>query len=63
VNAIAPDNDALRQLEAETQRAWTQYYQDLHDLTGADYERVELESWETLQGELRQIDLRRRRCV
>ena len=63
MSAIAPDNDALRKLAVETQCAWTRYYQDLHDLTGADYERVELESWETLQGELQQIDLRRRRCV
>lgn len=63
MNTLAPHNDALLKLEAETQRAWTQYYQDLHDLTGADYERVELECWETLQVQLRQIDLRRRRCV
>jgi hypothetical protein len=63
VNTIAPDDDALRRLEDETRQAWTQYYQELHDLTGAEYERVELECWDTLQGELERIDLRRRRAV
>jgi hypothetical protein len=60
VNAIAPDTDELRELEAGTGRAWRAYSARLRDLSGEDYERVEVESWAELQSELRRLDRRRR---
>ena len=57
---IAPDNDKLRELDDEMRRAWNEYYDSVQDLTGHEYEQVELESWDTLQGELGRIDRRRR---
>ena len=41
-------------------RAWNDYYDNIQDLTGHEYEQVELESWDTLQGELSRIERRRR---
>lgn len=60
VTTIAPDTEKLRELDEDERRAWTEYYDNIQDLTGEEYERVELESWETLQGELRRIERRRR---
>lgn len=57
---IAPDNDKLRELDDEMRRAWNEYYDRVQELTGQEYEQVELESWDTLQGELSRIDRRRR---
>lgn len=56
METIAPDTEKLRELDAEERRAWNEYYDDLQELTGSEYERVELESWDTLQGELRRIE-------
>ncbi len=56
METIAPDTEKLRELDDEERRAWNEYYDDLQDLTGNEYERVELESWDTLQGELRRIE-------
>ena len=57
---IAPDNEKQRELDDEMRRAWNEYYDTLQDLTGQEYEQVELDSWDTLQGELDRIDRRRR---
>ena len=60
VTTIAPDTEKLRELDEDERRAWTEYYDDIQELTGEQYEQVELESWDTLQGELRRIERRRR---
>ena len=60
VATIAPDTEKLRELDEEERRAWNEYYDNIQDLTGEQYEQVELESWDTLQGELRRIERRRR---
>ena len=60
MTTIAPDNEKLRELDDEMRRAWNEYYDTVQDLTGQEYEQVELESWDTLQGELGRIDRRRR---
>jgi hypothetical protein len=60
VEAIAPDTEKLRELDDEKRRAWNDYYDNVQDLTGEEYEQVELESWDALQGELRRIERRRR---
>jgi hypothetical protein len=60
VTTIAPDTEKLRELDDDMRRAWSEYYDNVQELTGAEYEQVELESWDTLQGELRRIERRRR---
>jgi hypothetical protein len=60
VATIAPDTEKLRELDEEERRAWNEYYDNIQDLTGEQYEQVELESWDALQGELRRIERRRR---
>jgi hypothetical protein len=59
VTTIAPDTEKLRELDDETRRAWNEYYDSVQDLTGEEYEQVELDAWETLQDELRRIERRR----
>jgi hypothetical protein len=49
-----------RELDADTQRAWSAYSERLRGLTGEAYEHAEPESWVKLQGELRRVDRRRR---
>lgn len=58
--AIVHDPDKLRELDDGERRAWEAYSQRVRDLTGAEYERVESESWAELQRELRQLARRRR---
>lgn len=60
MTTIAADDDRLRELDADTRRAWGNYSQRVRDLTGDEYERVERESWELLQRELRTLERRRR---
>ena len=60
MTTIAPDTEKQRELDDEERRAWNEYYENLLELTGSEYEQVELESWDTLQGELRRIERRRR---
>lgn len=60
MNTVAPDTEKLRELDDDERRAWNEYYDNVQELTGEEYERVELESWDALQGELRRIDRRRR---
>jgi len=63
VATIAPDTEKLRELDEEERRAWNEYYDNIQDLTGEQYEQVELESWDALQGELRRIERRRRLLI
>jgi hypothetical protein len=60
VTAIASDSDKLRQLDADTRRAWNAYSERLRELTGDEYELAERESWAKLQTELRRVERRRR---
>jgi cell division septum initiation protein DivIVA len=60
MSAFATDIEKLRELDAGTRRAWAVYSDRLRELTGADYEQAERESWEELQSELRSLDRRRR---
>ncbi len=58
---IVPDTEKLRELDDEKRRrAWNDYYDNVQELSGEEYEQVELESWDTMQGELRRIERRRR---
>jgi hypothetical protein len=63
VTTIATDNDRLRELEADTRRAWGEYSERLRDLTGDDYEHAEHDSWELLQRELRGLERQRASLV
>jgi hypothetical protein len=60
VATIAPDIEKLRELDDDVRRAWQDYYDHIQDLTSAEYEQVELDAWDTLQGELSRIERRRR---
>jgi len=63
VTTIAFDVDRLRELDAGTQEAWRSYRESLRDLSGEEYERVEVESWDELQRELRRIARRRKTLI
>ena len=56
---VAPDTEKLRELDEEMRHAWQDYYQQIQDLTGEEYEQVEIQSWGALQGQLRRIERRR----
>jgi hypothetical protein len=56
---IAADDERLRELDADTRRAWDEYSERVRELTGDEYERAEHESWEQLQIELRQLEQER----
>jgi hypothetical protein len=60
VTALTHDTDKLRELDADTRRAWSDYSETLRELTGEEYEHAERESWTKLQGELRRLDRKRR---
>ncbi len=60
MTTIAPDTEKLRELDEDERRAWAEYYDNIQDLNGEQYEQVELESWDALEGELRRIERRRR---
>jgi hypothetical protein len=59
VTAIVPDEKA-RELDADTSRAWSAYSERLREFHGEEYERMERESWEQLQRDLRTLERRRR---
>jgi hypothetical protein len=63
VTTIAFDVDRLRELDVGTQEAWRSYRDRLRDLSGDEYERVEVESWDELQRELRRIARRRKTLI
>lgn len=56
---VAPDTEQPHELDAETRQAWTAYNERLRELTGEEYERVESQSWEQLQSELRRLESER----
>ena len=58
--AIVHDTDGPHELDDGERQAWETYSRRLRDLTGEEYERVELESWAELQRQLRQLERRRR---
>lgn len=60
MTAIVHDADKLRELDDGERQAWQAYSNQLRDLTGEEYERVESESWEELQRELRRLERRRK---
>ena len=53
---VAPDIEQLQELDAETRLAWSAYTERLRELTGEEYERLESESWDELQAELRRLE-------
>jgi hypothetical protein len=59
VTTTAPNPDKLRELDEGTRRAWMTYNEQLRDLAGEEYERVESDSWTELQRELRRLERRR----
>ena len=60
MNTIAPDTEKQREFDEHERRAWNEYYDNIQELTGLEYEQVELEAWDTLQDELRRIEHGRR---
>jgi hypothetical protein len=58
MTSIAPD-ESLHELDTELRRVWAQYRDRLRELSPGDYERVEPESWDLLQGDLRRVQERR----
>jgi len=59
MTATAPDTERLRELEADTRQAWSDYSDRLRELSGEEYELAESESWEELQSELQRLDRER----
>jgi hypothetical protein len=53
MTTYAPHHDVAR--DARIREAWTEYRDRIADLEGAEYDAGEQESWEHLQGELREI--------
>ncbi|MFZ0043097.1 MAG: hypothetical protein WAK93_17445 [Solirubrobacteraceae bacterium] len=59
MTAVAPHIKSLRELDADTRQAWSTYNDRLRELSGEEYERLEAESWDELQVELRRLERRR----
>jgi hypothetical protein len=57
----ASDTEILRELDADTRQAWSNYSGSVRELAGEEYERVESESWSELQTELERLERRRER--
>lgn len=53
---VVPEAELLQEIDAETRLAWSAYIERVRQLTGDEYERVEPESWDELQAELRRLD-------
>ena len=60
MTAIVHDAEKLRELNDGERLAWQAYSDQLRDLSGEEYERVESQSWDELQRELRKLERRRR---
>ena len=60
MTAIVHDAQKLRELDNGERLAWQAYSEQLRDLTGEEYERVETEMWDELQRELRRLQRRRK---
>ena len=59
MTTTAQRNDRLRELDADTRRAWDDYAEALRELSGDEYELAEHDSWERLQEELRTLERQR----
>ncbi|MDQ6836220.1 MAG: hypothetical protein M3016_08545 [Actinomycetota bacterium] len=55
MSPVVPQTELLEELDAETRLAWSAYSGRLRDLSGAEYERLEPESWDELQSELSRL--------
>ena len=53
---VVPEAELLQELDAETRLAWSAYIERVRELTGEEYERIEPESWNELQTELRRLE-------
>jgi hypothetical protein len=53
---VVPEAELMQELDAETRLAWSAYIERVRELTGDEYERVEPESWDELQTELRRLE-------
>jgi hypothetical protein len=53
---VVPEAELLQELDAETRLAWSAYIERVRELTGEEYERIEPESWDELQAELRRLE-------
>ena len=60
MTAVVHDDDKLRELDDGERQAWQVYVDQLRDLSGEEYERVEAHSWDELQRELRRLERRRK---
>jgi hypothetical protein len=60
VHATAVDAEKLRELDDDKRRAWDAYRERLLELTGAEYDDAERESWDELQAQLDGVERRRR---
>lgn len=60
MTAIVHDAQKLRELDDGERLAWQAYSDQLRDLSGEEYERIESQSWDDLQRELRKLERRRR---
>ena len=60
MTAIVDDAERLRELDDGERQAWQAYSDQLRELSGEEYERVETESWDELQRELRRLQRRRK---
>lgn len=59
MSAMIASTDKLNEIDGDICRAWQEYHEYLHDLTGQDYVDAEPEAWELLQDELHDIEHRR----
>lgn len=60
---VVPDAELLQEIDTETRLAWSAYSERLRELSGQEYERLEPESWNELQAELRRLDSQRESLV
>ncbi|MHB8659234.1 MAG: hypothetical protein ACYC91_15015 [Solirubrobacteraceae bacterium] len=60
MTAYAPDANKLQELDEDIRRAWSAYSERLRELSGAEYENAEDESWAELQSQLSRLERRRR---
>jgi hypothetical protein len=59
VSTMIAGTDKLNEIDADIRRAWQEYHEYLHALTGQEYADAEPEAWELLQDELQDIEHRR----
>ena len=59
MSTVTAVSEKLHALEEDVRRAWQEYHEYLHDLSGQEYDDAEPEAWELLQEELQDIKDRR----